>query len=58
MENNNVKEQLKALRGASSGKDLAVCNDAICILNDYFDIPRKPAEISKFFSDLHKNLIK
>lgn len=47
MEGDVIKEQLKVLRRASSGKDSQACDEAIYVLNDYFDIPRKPAEISK-----------
>lgn len=46
MEVDVIKEQLKVLRSAT-GRNKIVCDDAINVLNDYFEILRKPAEISK-----------
>lgn len=53
MEGDVIKEQLRVLRGAS-GRDKAACDDAISVLNDYFDIPRKSTEISKLLKPFLK----
>lgn len=41
------KEQLKSLRDSSIKNDVNSCIELISVLNEYFDIPRKPSVISK-----------
>lgn len=43
------KEQLKSLRDSSIKNDFNSCTELISVLNDYFDIPRKPFLISKLY---------
>lgn len=47
MEQDILKKQLEALNEAKRSKNVAVCDQTITVINEYFDLPKSTNETSK-----------